>query len=306
MKLKLILTSLALLALTSCQKIDIPDDKWPDDFQHFMLQCKKINTHIYDTRPATLPHYLKEHFEFKPIKWKGYFESFRTNDKSPEVYFRNSSELIKSTSYFMPCVKFRPHPEYIEKWKQISYGTLVEFAGTINWVHMKTIRDTPYFYVEVSDLTPLSLLDNGPKIIRTIDFTSNAPEWDKETLDILEATFRYLFDKKEYSQNQHELFDSYFITIGGQDPPEELLKRFSQHIPPVKKASDLKRNMPIFKQGGYPYYISSITWLSDTEVNVKGGSLFLACEKNHIIKENKKWVGIADSECMHIDPVPDS
>jgi hypothetical protein len=93
--------------------------------------------------------------------------------------------------------------------------------------------------------------------------------------DIREAVFRWQFDHDAATQQK-----AYFIQVGekGEDPPEDLMKRFTGNKPPVRKGSQctiLKGNgLVVAKDTGEPgrlFRVETIGWKSDTEVEVRGG-----------------------------------
>lgn len=117
--------------------------------------------------------------------------------------------------------------------------------------------------------------------------------------DIREAVFRYQFDHN--ASGQQQTAKVYFLRVGEKatDPSDELMKRFADHQPPVRKASaaHFVRDKGLFdkKTGeqGLAFRAAAIKWISDTEVEVSGGyyEAELSSSSNTYIvkKENGKW-----------------
>ena len=120
-----------------------------------------------------------------------------------------------------------------------------------------------------------------------------------QTDDIREAVFRYQFDPDGSGLNWPA--QVYFISVGekSEDPSADFLKRFEHHQPPVQKVSASQSNPKTgvvdqqTGEHGVIYRVTSIAWISDTEVEV-GGEYYLAGRNagGHIytvMKENGKW-----------------
>ena len=147
----------------------------------------------------------------------------------------------------------------------------------------------------------------------------NAIELDAVTIDVSEAFFRYEFENKKDAKK-----DIFFIEIQGKDPPRELLRRFKDHAPPVKKASSntysdepptLHINLPdpvdekdrrelerikrdnnrAIREYKYwiKFWITDYKWSGDNKVVVHGGLYMgpLGIEKGYYTLEkiNGKW-----------------
>jgi hypothetical protein len=84
--------------------------------------------------------------------------------------------------------------------------------------------------------------------------------------DIRETVFRYQFDHN--ASGLQKSAKGYFLAIGekGVDPSAEFMKRFAHHNPPVHKGSAWRTG-----NKGLFFRVTSIAWISDTEVEVVGG-----------------------------------
>src|SRR6266511_3699690 len=58
---------------------------------------------------------------------------------------------------------------------------------------------------------------------------------ERETDDIREATFRYMFEKN--ASGQQKAAKVYCVSIEGKDPADDFMLRFEKDQPPVRKAS---------------------------------------------------------------------
>lgn len=130
--------------------------------------------------------------------------------------------------------------------------------------------------------------------------------------DIREAVFRYQFTHNGSALRQKA--EVYFLSFGEQDqePDEEFLKRFARHEPPVKPASHAKalrgrKGTPapfsniVDKQTGKVgliFYLRSIRWLSEDQVQVDGGyhegPLSATSNRYTVVRENGAWVVLQD------------
>ncbi|HXJ90694.1 MAG TPA: hypothetical protein VMS18_28050 [Candidatus Binatia bacterium] len=100
----------------------------------------------------------------------------------------------------------------------------------------------------------------------------------KEEDNIREAVFRHQFQHNASGQKQqaHAYCLSIRLADKDADPTDEFMKRFSGHMPPVRKASQCRwsKGEVVENHTGKPaliFSISNITWISDTEVTVGGG-----------------------------------
>ena len=115
----------------------------------------------------------------------------------------------------------------------------------------------------------------------------------KEENRIREAVFEYQMGKYDASV--------FFLSIGevAGDPNTEIMSHFVGHVPPVKPASqgivgggesvnDSEGNTGVIIKA------AAVKWISDTEVEVKGG--YFAGAKNasgdtyHVVLQNGEWV----------------
>jgi hypothetical protein len=117
--------------------------------------------------------------------------------------------------------------------------------------------------------------------------------------DIREAVFRYQFDHN--ASAQQKTAKVFFLGVEGKagDPSDAFMKRFADHKPPVRKASAshfVKGKGILDKttgEQGLAFSVTSIKWISDTEVQAKGG--YYEAEESSsgntytLKKENGKW-----------------
>jgi len=97
--------------------------------------------------------------------------------------------------------------------------------------------------------------------------------------NLWEAVFRYQFAHNGSGQQQAAHIYFIGITIGTNrvEPSNEFMKRFANHMPPVKRLSacHFARGVGLIdnKTGeqGLSFFISDIRWISNTEVEVMGG-----------------------------------
>ena len=99
-----------------------------------------------------------------------------------------------------------------------------------------------------------------------------------EENNIREAVFRHQFEHNGSGQQQKA--NAYCLSIlldqKKSDPSDEFIKRFAGHKPPVRRASEChwtKVKVVENRTGrsALILFVSSITWVSDTEVTVGGG-----------------------------------
>jgi hypothetical protein len=111
-----------------------------------------------------------------------------------------------------------------------------------------------------------------------------------DALDVAEAVFRYQFEHNASAVQQGA--KAYFLRVGKDDPPAELLARFKGHAPPVRPGSQ-------FKMGdGLSFYVGEMKWVDGTHVEVYGGyyeGLLSASGNTYTVeKRNGKWVVTGD------------
>ena len=115
--------------------------------------------------------------------------------------------------------------------------------------------------------------------------------------DIREVVFRHQFDHN--SSGQQKTAHSYYLALGEKDtdPSDQFMTRFSHHKPPVRKASACHWTSVeiVDKRSGKPgllFRISTITWISDSEVRVEGGydeANVSASRNTYTVKKHEKW-----------------
>jgi hypothetical protein len=123
--------------------------------------------------------------------------------------------------------------------------------------------------------------------------------------DIREAVFRYQLEHARASQKEHR--EVYFFAVAEKDgrdeflplplgnkrhnPSEDLMSRFKEHKPAIRKNSDLQIRRKDPKRG-LRFRATKIQWLSDTEAKVDGGyddAWGASWATFTVIKENGKW-----------------
>src|ERR1700676_2637782 len=94
--------------------------------------------------------------------------------------------------------------------------------------------------------------------------------------DIREAIFRYQFEHNASGQQKRAAV--YCLSIGeNADPSDEFIKRFANHNPPVRKISGCTVGPfdgvvdKLTHKLGLVFRVSSIKWISGTEVEATGG-----------------------------------
>lgn len=119
--------------------------------------------------------------------------------------------------------------------------------------------------------------------------------------DIREAVFRYQFEHN--ASGQQELAKSYFLSVeDGKDPEDEFMKRFTDHLPSVKKFSQAKGEFK--KDGdldGLMFHIEAIKQIGPNKVEVSGGyyesGLSASGNTYTVERVKKKWIVTRDK--MH-------
>jgi hypothetical protein len=129
---------------------------------------------------------------------------------------------------------------------------------------------------------------------------SPGPERDKQEDDIREATFRYQF--LHYASSRQEPAVIYFLSIhyAGQDPSGELMKRFADHTPTVKKFSQSAESDEGYviddqtRAKGVIFRVYGIRWMTRSRVEVSGGYSrgYLNASGNtyYLEKKDGKWI----------------
>jgi hypothetical protein len=123
--------------------------------------------------------------------------------------------------------------------------------------------------------------------------------------DIRETVFRYQFAHNASGLQQTAEF--YCLSLGevsdqdNLDPSDELMRRFQDHQPPVKKASQCDADMSqgvtdraTGQQQGLIFRVTSIKWINDAEVEVEGGyyeaGLSASGNVYRVVKESGRWI----------------
>jgi len=120
--------------------------------------------------------------------------------------------------------------------------------------------------------------------------------------DIREAVFRYQFDHN--ASGQQKTAKVFFISVGEKttDPSDELMRRFADNKPPVRKASasDSVRGKGIIDkttgERGLVFRVTGIKWITDIGVEADGGYYESGTSSSGntytLKKENGKWIVI--------------
>lgn len=126
-------------------------------------------------------------------------------------------------------------------------------------------------------VTPLDpFAEFTPLAARTADGPDRSRRIQED--DILEAVFRWQLDNHLDWMKQRT--GGYYISIGKKrnDPSEVFMKRFENYVPPVMKNSEsrLEGAMSVVVDSttgeqGDRFNVTSIFWISDKNVEVKGG-----------------------------------
>ncbi len=112
-------------------------------------------------------------------------------------------------------------------------------------------------------------------------------------LDICEALFRYQFMHNASGVQQNA--KAYFLSIYQTDPPEDLMIRFENNLPPVKPGSEFKVD------SGLKFRIDRIKWLDKNKVEIEGGYYEgnVSSSGNTYILQKKRGVWEVISDKMH-------
>jgi hypothetical protein len=124
---------------------------------------------------------------------------------------------------------------------------------------------------------------------------------------IREAVFRYQFENNVSGQQKSA--KAYFLSLGAagkpSDPSNELLARFINHNPPVKKVSQCTFSVSegvkdrSTGERGLVFMITKINWISSTSVEVEGGYYeagLSGSANRYLVKfKNGKWVVTEDT-----------
>ena len=110
----------------------------------------------------------------------------------------------------------------------------------------------------------------------------------------------------EYQMEQHPA-SVYFLSIGqaAGDPSDEIMQHFEGHVPPVKPASQgtagagAAMNDMLTGDTGIMLTAGGIEWISDTEVEVKGGyfanSKDVTGDTYRVVLQDGQWVVTKDT-----------
>lgn len=111
-------------------------------------------------------------------------------------------------------------------------------------------------------------------------------EIDTQIDDIREVVFRYQFD---HATSNHKENAVYFLAVANSesegrgasfplplgdrrhDPSDQLMARFRDQRPPVRKNSELHSRATRLPPHGLRFRVTDLKWISETEVEGKGG-----------------------------------
>jgi hypothetical protein len=141
----------------------------------------------------------------------------------------------------------------------------------------------------------LALLCLSTNVVLAQTRIPQAPsERTRQENDIREAIFRYRMSESK--------FESIFLAVDGRDPNDNFMKRFTKSTVPVKKASQAgvgKKRWPGYlidpatDERAIQFSVGSIKWVSDTQVEVRGGmycgSLCADAGIYRVTKRSDRW-----------------
>ncbi len=113
---------------------------------------------------------------------------------------------------------------------------------------------------------------------------------ENQSDDIREAVFRYQLEHRSFGQGkraavcifalpqEEDKHKQYGLSSGlppfgdkENDPSQKLMSRFRNHRSPILKNSEFNKGNPSDTGSYVRFRVTTIKWLSDTEVEVKGG-----------------------------------
>jgi hypothetical protein len=114
---------------------------------------------------------------------------------------------------------------------------------------------------------------------------------------IREVVFQYQFEHN--ASGQQKRARAFCLALGEKrsDPGDELMKRFAHHRLPIHKASacPVKSSGEVIdnhtNEPALIFFVSSITWISDSEGRrrLRGGKLSSSGNTDTVRKQNGKW-----------------
>ncbi len=125
--------------------------------------------------------------------------------------------------------------------------------------------------------------------------------------DIREAVFRYQFEHNASGAQQTAKF--YCLSLGEYstdiDPDDGLMQRFQGHKPAVKKVSQCAYGFEVGvketetgQSGGLVFRVTSIRWISDTEVEAEGGyyegNMSSSGNVYQVVRKEGRWIVTED------------
>jgi hypothetical protein len=155
-----------------------------------------------------------------------------------------------------------------------------------------------FTYLEPPEL-PEPSVSPEPTALEKQKLTGEERKYQED--DIYEAVFRWQLQQYESIRNKN--IKVYFFSLGNDDPSFSFLKRFADHDPPILRGSDAN-TFPVVVdkitgEKGAMFFISSIQWISDAEVRVKGG-VSIANLNGYggdykVVKEKGKWTVVGEN-----------
>ena len=147
----------------------------------------------------------------------------------------------------------------------------------------------------------------SPYLFKVFTVRKHPPETKlTQEESICEAVYRYQFENNVSGQRKNAKI--YFLSLGPlekpRDPSNELISRFRDHKPPVKKVSQCTfsptegvRDKNTGEQG-LIFGITKVKWISATNVEVEGGYYEAGLSSSGniylVVLKNNKWVVVAD------------
>ena len=114
--------------------------------------------------------------------------------------------------------------------------------------------------------------------------------------DVREAVFRYQFEHN--SSGQQKKAAVYCLSVGeNTDPSDDFIRRFANHKPPVRKISQCDVGPfdgvvdKLTHKLGLVFRVSSIKWISETEVEASGGYYEAGLSASGDTYTVRKWLG---------------
>ena len=104
----------------------------------------------------------------------------------------------------------------------------------------------------------------------------------EQTPAVAAAVFRHMF--KHHADSTLQSVGAFFLTIEGKDPGDSFIKRFAEHLPPVRKGSAFASGKGLWLR------VNSIKWIDSSKVEV-----FANCYQSRLLnwdrfyRVQKEW-----------------